>query len=66
MAQKVIEVVGISKASFADAARNAVLEAAKTVRGLKWGRVKELELRLEGEKVVEYRANTCLYFDVER
>jgi len=66
MVQKVIEVVGISKESFADAARNAVVEAAKTVRGLKWGRVKELELRLDGEKIVEYRANTALYFDVER
>lgn len=66
MAQKVIEVVGISKESFADAARNAVAEAAKTVRGLKWARVKELELKLEEKKIIEYRANTCLYFDVER
>jgi len=56
----------VQKESFADAARNAVVEAAKTVRGLKWGRVKELELRLDGEKIVEYRANTALYFDVER
>jgi hypothetical protein len=35
MAQKVIDVVGTSKESFAKAAENAVAEAAKTVRGMK-------------------------------
>jgi flavin-binding protein dodecin len=39
MAQKVIEVVGTSRESFAKAAANAVAEAAKTVRNLKWARV---------------------------
>ncbi len=39
MAQKVIDVVGTSKESFAKAAENAVAEAAKTVRGMKWARV---------------------------
>jgi flavin-binding protein dodecin len=33
MAQKIIEVVGTSKESFAKAAENAVAKAAKTVRG---------------------------------
>jgi flavin-binding protein dodecin len=46
MAQKVIEVVRTSKESFAKAAENAVAEAAKTVRGLKWARVAELEMEL--------------------
>jgi flavin-binding protein dodecin len=36
MAQKLIDVVGTSKQSFAKAAENAVAEAAKTVRGMKW------------------------------
>src|SRR5438309_1724631 len=40
MAQKVIDVVGTSKESFAKAAENAVAEAAKTVRGLKWARAR--------------------------
>jgi flavin-binding protein dodecin len=35
MAQKVIDVVGTSKETFAKAAENAVAEAARTVRGLK-------------------------------
>jgi len=36
MPQKVIEIVGSSKESFAKAAENAVAEAAKTVRGMLW------------------------------
>lgn len=65
MAQKVIDVVGISNQSFAKAAENAVAEAAKTVHGLKWARVAELEMKIEGQKVTEYRATTKIYFDVE-
>lgn len=65
MAQKVIEIVGISNQSFAKAAENAVAEAAKTVRGLKWARVAELEMELEGAKIMQYRATTKIYFDVE-
>jgi hypothetical protein len=66
MAQKVSEVVGVSKESFARAAENAVAEAAKTLRGLKWGRVAELEMALDGKRVTQYRATVRLYFDVER
>jgi hypothetical protein len=36
MTQKIIEVIGTSKESFAKAAEAAVQEAAKTVRGIKW------------------------------
>jgi len=66
MTQKVIEVVGISKTSFAKAAENAVAEAAKTVRGLKWARVAELEMELDGKKVAQYRATTKIYFDIKK
>jgi flavin-binding protein dodecin len=65
MTQKVIEVVGTSKESFAKAAENAVAEAAKTVRGLKWARVAELEMELDGKKIAQYRATTKIYFDIE-
>lgn len=66
MAQKMIEIVGISKDSFAKAAENAVIEAAKTVRGMKWARIAELEMNLDGQKVIEYRATTRIYFDIKR
>src|SRR3984893_14399908 len=66
MTQKVIEVVGTSKDSFAKAAENAVAEAAKTVRGMKWARVAEVEMELDGKKIAKYRATTKIYFDIER
>jgi hypothetical protein len=66
MTQKVIEVVGTSKQSFAKAAENAVAEAAKTVRGLRWARVAELEMELDGKKIAQYRATTKIYFDIEK
>ncbi len=65
MTQKVIEVVGTSKQSFAKAAEQAVAEAAKTVRGIKWAHVDSLDMQLDGEKVLLYRATTKIYFDVE-
>ena len=45
MAQKVIDIVGASKESFAKAAENAVAEAAKTVRGMRWARVADFEMQ---------------------
>jgi flavin-binding protein dodecin len=65
MAQKVIDVVGTSSESFAKAAANAVEEAAKTVRGMKWARVAELEMELDGKKITKYLATTKIYFDIE-
>ena len=65
MTQKVIEVVGTSKESFAKAAKNAVAEAAKTVRGIKWAHVDSLDMQVDGAKVLQYRATTKVYFDVE-
>jgi dodecin len=66
MTQKVIEIVGTSKQSFAKAAENAVAEAAKTVRGMRWARIAEFEMELDGKKVTQYRATARIYFDVER
>ena len=65
MIQKVIDVVGTSKQSFAKAAENAVAEAAKTVRGMKWARVSELEMELDGKKVLQYRVTARIYFDID-
>ena len=64
--QKISEIVGVSPVSFAKAAENAVAEAGKTVRGMKWARVSDLEMELDGAKVKSYRATLRIYFDVER
>jgi len=50
MTQKIIEVIGTSKESFAKAARNAVAEAAKTVRGIKWAHVDSLDMEWMGRR----------------
>ncbi|HMK22238.1 MAG TPA: dodecin family protein [Terriglobales bacterium] len=65
MAQKIIDIVGVSKDSFAKAAENAVIEAAKTVRSIRWARVSDFEMELDGKKVLQYRATARIYFDVE-
>jgi flavin-binding protein dodecin len=65
MAQKVTDVVGVSKESFAKAAQNAVEEAAKTIRHIKWARVSDFEMELNGKEVIAYRATAKIYFDVE-
>jgi hypothetical protein len=65
MVQKVIDVVGVSARSFADAAKDAVRTAGKTVRGMKWARVSELEMELDGVRVKGYRTTVRIYFDVE-
>ena len=66
MVQKVIDVVGVSPQSFAKAAQNAVAEAAKTVREMRWARVGEMEMELDGSKVKSYRATVRIYFNIER
>jgi flavin-binding protein dodecin len=65
MVQRVTEVVGSDPESFAKAVQNAVTTASKTLRGLKWFRVSELEGSIEGTKVSEYRALVRIYFDYE-
>ena len=65
MTQKEIDIDGTSNQNFAKAAENAVAEASKTVRGIKWAHVESLDMQLDGAKVLLYRAPTKIYFDVE-
>ncbi len=66
MVQKVSEVVGVSTQSFAKAAEDAVAQTGKTIRGMKWARVSEFEMELDGSKIKSYRATVRIFFDVER
>ena len=65
MTQKIIEVVGTSKESFAKASEAAVKDAAKTVRSIKWAHVESLDMLLDGASVIQYRATLKIYFDIE-
>ena len=62
---KVIEVLSSSTISWEDATRNAVDEAAKTVKNNRSVYVKEQSAMVEGGKVSEYRVNIKLTFEIE-
>ena len=59
---KVIEIIGRSKKSWEDAASNAVESAAKSLDEIRIAEVKELDLKVEKGKVVEYRAKLSVSF----
>ncbi len=63
--KKVIEVLGSSTKSWEDAAEGMVKDAAKTVKGIKSVYIKEMSARVEGDKIVEYRLNGKITFEVK-
>ncbi len=60
-----IEIVGISKNGFEDAARDAIDTAARSVRNIQWARASEFECKCADGKIIDYRALMRIYFDVE-
>ena len=62
---KLVEVIGISKTSWEDAAKNAIEVAAKTLRDLRIAEVTKLDMKVEDGKVVAYRARVTLSFKYE-
>ena len=63
---KVIELVGISAVSFAEATRAAVDEAAKTVRSMSWFEVVQQRGRIADGKVAEFQVTIKVGFKLER
>lgn len=63
---KIIDIVGVSDKSFADAANNAVAEAAKTVRGIKRAEVVKFDLKIDNDQVAKYRAEVKVSFEIEK
>ena len=59
---RVTEIIGTSKVSWEDAARTAVELAAKSLRDLRIAEVSKLDMKIEGGKVVAYRARVSLSF----
>ena len=62
---KIIELVGTSDVSWEEAAKSAVETASKTLRDLRIAEVKQLDLKIEGGKVVAYRVRLSLSFKYE-
>ena len=58
---KIIEIVGTSPDSFADAARNGVTAASKSLRDLRVAEIDKLDVKIEGGKLI-YRAKMKVSF----
>ena len=63
---KIIDIVGTSNKSFADAAKNAVIEASKTVRKIRRAEITKLDIKVENDKPTQYRAEVNISFEIER
>jgi dodecin len=59
---RVTEVIGTSATSWEEAAKNAVETASQTLRDLRVGEVKELDLTIENGSVTAYRARVSISF----
>jgi hypothetical protein len=64
-AYKKIEVVGSSPVSVAEAIKEAVAEAGKTVRNMSWFEVAEVRGAIKGGKVAEFQVTVRIGFKVE-
>ena len=61
---KIIELIGSSPKDWEEAAKNALAEAAKTVKNIKSIYVKRCNAKVENNKIVEYRAVVKIAFIV--
>ncbi len=59
---RVIELIGTSKKSWEDAAKNAVESHARTLKDLRVAEIKELDMRVDEGKVSLYRAKVSVSF----
>ena len=62
---KVIELVGSSEKGWQEAVENAIERAAKTIRNIRGVDIIGWTGKVEGAKIVEYRANVKISFVVE-
>ena len=62
---KIVELIGNSPNSWEEAAKNAIDEAAKTVRKIKGFDVKRFTAKVKENKIVEYRAVVRIAFVVD-
>jgi flavin-binding protein dodecin len=60
-----IELEGVSEASWGEAARQALKEAAKTIRGISKLEVISTGTTIRDGRIAEYRTQVRLYFTIE-
>jgi len=62
---RIVDVVGVSKQSWEDAAKRAVETAAKSIRDLRIAEVTKMDMKVEGGKVIAFRTRVALSFKYE-
>ena len=62
---RVVDVIGISKTSWEDAARNAVNTASKSLRDLRIAEVIKMDVKVDEGKVTAFRTRLALSFKYE-
>ena len=62
---RVTDVIGTSKVSWEDAAKNAVAAASKSLRDLRIAEVSKLDMKVQDGNVVAFRARVSLSFKYE-
>ncbi len=63
---KIVDIVGTSEKGFADAAKNAVIEASKTVRNIRRAEVIKFDVKVENDKPTLFKAEMKISFEIER
>ena len=62
---RITEIIGTSKVSWEDAAKNAIETASKSLRDLRVAEIVKLDMVVEDGKVAAYRARVNLSFKYE-
>jgi len=62
---RVTELVGTSRSSWEDAARNAVEVASRSIRDLRVAEITKTDVVIEGGKIAAFRARVSLSFKYE-
>ena len=62
---KIVELMGVSDSSFDDAVRQAVKEAAKTIRNITGVEIIKSTAEVEGDEIFEYHVTVRLAFAIE-
>jgi hypothetical protein len=63
---KKITIVGTSEVSFAEAVKQAVKDASKTIRHMDWFEVEEMRGRIKDGEVAEFQVTLKIGFKLER
>ena len=63
---KIIELVGVSEISWEDAAKSAVETAAESLKDLRIGEITKLDMQINENRVVSYRARVSVSFKYKK